>query len=190
MFEQDLQQGLMQAVPFTSDELSANRNGMLSEIQKNRLKRESKSSGILTLIPAFFVIFMVALIVYFIFLAPDSTFLNGFAQDPSIGLAIGGILILPFLLVLYFALRPYLRGRDARRGKVSIAEGKARVSATRVTLGFVLTVATTYELKIGGINFYVKHNVLDNIIEGAKYRIYFVKNYPANTLLSLEELKA
>jgi len=192
MFDRNLKQGLMQAVPFTEEELNTNRNGMISEAQRARLGKQAGGTQTATLIMFIIVILMIAgIFAYlFVFTHTGDSLLKMFTENPSTLLIVGGVLGLIILIIFLSYLRTLMRTSDLRRGKVSVAEGKARVSSTRMTVGFVATIATSYELKIGRIKFYVTKGVLDNIIEGAPYRIYYVKNYPIHAVLSIEEVKA
>jgi hypothetical protein len=192
MFDQNLKQGLMQAVPFTEEELNANRNGMLSEAQRDKLAKLAGGNRSATLIVFVILILVFAGIVAYVFVFSHmgDSLLKMISQDPQtvpIFVAVFGVIA---LIIIYSFLRTVMRAGTLRRGKISVAEGKARVSSTRMTVGYVATIATSYELKVGRIKFYVSKAVLDNVIEGAKYRIYYVKNTPFHALLSLEEVKA
>ncbi|HLY28349.1 MAG TPA: hypothetical protein VKQ72_18520 [Aggregatilineales bacterium] len=192
MFEQNMQQGLMQAVPFTAEELNMNRSGTVSEAQRARLGKQAGGTQAAALVMfVVFILIIAGIFAYlFVFTHTGDSLLKMFTQDPSTLPIVGGVLGVVALIIFGSFLRTLLRTSDLRSGKISVAEGKARVKTTRMTVGYVATVATGYELIVGRVKFYVARGVLDNIIEGAKYRIYYVKNYPMHAVLSLEEVKA
>jgi len=192
MYEKDLKQGLMQAVPFTQEELMSNRKGTISEAQRERLGKQAGGTQIATLVMfVIFILVIAGIFAYlFVFTHTGDSLLKMFTEDPTTLPIVGGVLGVVALIIIFSFLRTLMRTSDLRRGKVSVAQGKAKMSSTRMTVGYVATVATAYELKIGKVKFYVTRGVFDNIIEGALYRIYYVKNYPMHAVLSLEEVKA
>ena len=192
MFDKDLSTGLMNAVPFTAEELNTNRNGTISEAQRARLGKQAGGTQAATLVMfVIFILIIAGIFAYlFVFTHTGDSMLKMFTQDPTTLPIVGAVLGVVALIIIFSFLRTLMRTSDLRRGKVSVAQGKAKMSSTRMTVGLVVTVATSYELKIGRVKFYVPRGVFDNIIEGAVYRIYYIKNNPIHAVLSLEEVKA
>lgn len=185
MFGKDLQEELMRAVPFTTQDLEANRNGRASEAQRARLGKQVGYTRIATLITFVIVILMFAGIGAYLFVFSNNgqSLLKMFAQDPNTLPIVVGVTAALIVAIFVSFLRALRQTTNVSRGKVRVTEGTATLKT--VNSGYNLT---SYQVKVGKINFYVREPVFQCFIEGALYRIYYIKNPPINTMLSVEQV--
>jgi archaellum component FlaG (FlaF/FlaG flagellin family) len=185
MFGKDLQASLMQALNFTAQDLEANRNGTVTEAQRARLGKQAGYTRIATLVSFVIVILVFAGIGAYLFVFSNNgqSLLKAFSKDSSVLAIVAGVMG-AFILVIFLSfLRTLRRTSDVARGKVSMTEGPAKLKT--VDSGYNLT---SYQIKVGKVNFYVQEAVFQCFIEGAPYRIYYIKNPPINTMLSAEQV--
>ena len=76
-----------------------------------------------------------------------------------------------------------MRTNDLASGKVSMVEGKAKMKSQYAGYGM-----RSYTMKVGRTKFYITQDVFDAFAPDAQYRIYYVKNPPAHSILSVESL--
>lgn len=185
MFGKDLQEELMRAVPFTAQDLEANRTGRTSEAQRARLGKQSGYTRIVTLVTFVIVILVFAGIGAYLFVFSNNgqSLLKMFAQAPNTLPIVAGAMAAVILVIFLSFLRTLRQTTDVSRGKVRVTEGTATLKT--VNSGYNLT---SYQVKVGKINFYVQESVFQCFIEGAPYRIYYIKNPPINTMLSVEQI--
>src|SRR5215216_4654250 len=118
---------LMAAGNFTAAELQANRNGMLTEAQRQNVKRWAGSTRVFSVI-AFAVFAVIAGIGGYIFLfSPSGRSLKPmFDKNPKLVYIIGGVMAVVLLVVVGSVMRSLLRSNELRADRISVAEGRAR----------------------------------------------------------------
>ena len=167
---------LSQVNHFTSADLNLNKQGKIAESQKANVDKNRK--GRVISLVAFAVmggLFLLGLLGVGI-----STLFN--PGDNTIRYAIMGALGVALLLMGGSAINFYLRSRELISGKISQVEGQAE---PRKYTGDEY--GTAYHIKIGKKKFALKsEEEHDAFEEGADYRIYYVKGYPFDVILSIE----
>jgi hypothetical protein len=183
MLDMQRKPALMAAGNFTAADLTANRNGMLTETQRANLKRWSGGMRVFGVI-AFAVFAVIAGIGGFIFLySPEGQSLKPmFDKNPELVYIIGGVGALILLVVFWSVLRSLLRSNELRAGRISVVEGRARRQIRRSTRAYL----TSYMVTIGNVKFHITPELHDEMVDNATYRVYYVKNPPAHVILSLE----
>lgn len=159
---------LMDVLRFTAADLAANRDGRLSEPQKDRLARSWRRMLWIVIAVIMGIGFGATLILYFA-QENDSTILS----------IIGIILTIINALVVGLGAQSYLRtSRDLRDGRVAVLDGV--VSHTIRVAGRV----ATYILKVDGQEVVVAKPVFFAFEDGKPYRLYRAPN--TKTLFSAE----
>ncbi|HKP51105.1 MAG TPA: hypothetical protein VJ183_00490 [Chloroflexia bacterium] len=175
---------LQHALGFTSDDLEANRNGYLTDRQQEMLAERRRLRGCSTL--AAVVTFMVsaALLVLAPLFFGGTTVQNAdttFREVLPYTLMAAGILLGTALI---FTVTGYVRSSDLTAGKISVIEGKAKLS----TRYFSKIRMPGYYVTVGGVRFQVQKGEIEAFIDGDSYRVYYVKNPPIEMVLSAEML--
>jgi hypothetical protein len=99
-------------------------------------------------------------------------------------LLVGGIALVIFLPALWL---DHSRLADVRAGKVSVVEGRADLKSQDFKGQIYRTKA--YYLIVGGTKFQLANErQFQAFRQGETYRIFYVRNPPAHTLLSAERL--
>ena len=165
---------LRTALDFSEADLVANRAGECSQAQRERLRREHARQRRKDLI---------ALLVCVAIAAALALGLPAAGAPAWPGLAVGAALVGVMALSV---LRGYLYNADLRKGKVRIAEGRARLRKQRRT---ATTPLTTYQLKIGdNPEWTVAGPHWKAFREGDAYRVAYARQTGTPLLLSAEEL--
>lgn len=172
----DRNQRLSQAFQFTSADLSLNKQGKIAESQKANVDKYRR--GRVISLVAFAV--MGGLFLLGLLGVGVSTLFN--SGDNTIRFAIMGALGVALLLMGGSALNFYTRSRELISGKISQVEGPAEaMKYTGDEYG------TAYHVKIGKKKFPLKsEEEHDAFEEGENYRMYYVKAYPFDVILSIE----
>jgi hypothetical protein len=186
MFDAQLKQNLMTAAEFTEADLTANRNGMLSDAQREKLQKSAGMTKVYSLISFVVVMIVIAgIIAYVFFLSPTaSSMISSFSKTPEMIYIIGGVFAVVILIVIFSILRTILGSNKLAAGKVSVAEGAAKLKSSRShEYGF-----TAYTVKIDKVKFHVTEAVFNSLVENGSYRFYYVKNSPAHMILSIDTI--
>jgi hypothetical protein len=151
---------LMAALHFTADDLAANRAGVLSDAQRERLRRSSRPLfyGVMALALALMI--GAALLIYL-----------GRRGEPPILSLIGVSLTAINAVVLAVGVGSRLRlGEDLRTGRVVRLSGIVRrvVRVNRRAAAYVLVV----ELPEGALRLNVSKAVFNSFQDGARYHLY------------------
>jgi hypothetical protein len=175
--------GLQRSLGFTDEELEANRNGYLSERQRDGLAERRKLRGCGTRLAVVAFVVSAALLVgapLVIGGSAGQSTEEAFRQALPYTLPVAGV----FLGVgLFFVVVGYVRSRDLDTGKVSVVEGVVQRSA-RFIGGKVRRMA--YYVTIGGVRFPVQKDEFDAFNDGSYCRVYYVKNPPVGIILSVD----
>jgi hypothetical protein len=127
---------------------------------------------------------LVGIVAYtFVFTDNGKGILKSFAQEPTTLYLVAGVFGFVILLLFFSALRTLMQTNDLASGKISIVEGKAKMKSQYMRYGM-----TSYTLKVDKTKFIITQDVFDAFAPDAQYRIYYVKNPPAHTILSVEPL--
>jgi hypothetical protein len=161
-------QKLAQYFKFDGSDLQANRNGKITEKQLSRIKSNFGLGK--------FLILIVGLAI-----------LAGTSQ-PVISLMRSGKTTIPLLwivpaasLLIGLAIDGWLLRRLMMKDQYQL--GKVEGHANIVTTSGSRT--TYYELHVGGQEFDVDEGIIDIMIQGGSYTVYYIKEY--NDVLSVEE---
>jgi hypothetical protein len=203
---QDWIDHLQQAINFTPQDLDANRRGQYSELQRAQLEKYIRlGRGNPECQRAIFLILFAVLVGGLILL---NTLMNGalltLVSNPLI-MPIVGIVVLVILLYAFFA------GRSVRRVSESVddmskllleyAEGTVHISSFRGStrspsiplipndIGlFTPRKHRSSRVTLGGQDFVMSKNIGSSFLEGATYRLYYVKYAFVTLLLSADLL--
>jgi hypothetical protein len=163
---------LMQALGFTSDDLSCNRDGNLSDSQREKLRRMRRRALLLG----------GGIVVLLIFVATGFLFVGQQNESPIMTL-VGIGLVMCNVVIMGVFTRYWLRlDADLRAGKVCSASGRAE-RVLRVTRGQRVS---SYVLKIGEERFPTTRDMLKFFEHEQPYRAYYSPY--ARVLLSTEPL--
>ena len=173
------EQAVMEYFKFDAGDLSANRNGVLTEKQTIRLTAELREARKSRTRWAYFLFFLASIgfaIAIDIWLLPET------GLGMRIGFSIGFGLVWPALYGLVgFALLPPASYTDldlaSQTGRVNIVGVEHRDSDTRA-------VSSRYDLYIGPRRFLVDSKIGHVLIQGDEYTIYYLKN--SNKIVSAE----
>ena len=189
MFDKDLKESLMEAVKFTDADLEANRNGTVTEAQRAKLgKTLGMTRGATILGFGLFIIVIVAIGVYFfVFSDSGKALLQSNSDDTPVGPIVVGVLAAVVVIIFLSSLRTLTRMNDMARGKVSVAEGTAKLKTYSERTGIGIGMRS-YQIKIGKTNFHVQSAVFNAFVEGGSYRVFYIKMPPIHTILSVEQL--
>ena len=183
-------QKLAEKLEFAPDEVSINRSGMMSERQQKlirttvRLRRASRSFAII-----FFLLSMAVLwVVGYSLMQEEQSSLQASGRYEMI---VGVWILVGAVIAVVFGVFMWLdqtRAASLRSGKISIAEGPARLWMKEMK-GARLYGMMAHYVSVGGIEFQVLDAKQYAAFEqGSKYRIFYIKNPPTQTILSAEWL--
>jgi len=173
---------LLQAFEFTEDDLNANRQGKMSSGQRDKLDSFRKARRMSLIAYAV----MAGLLVLGCIGA--GLYMAFTRQDPTIRMAVPLALGFATLLMLGGSANFYLRTRDVLNGTVSQAEGQARLFSRTYRDEDNIT-GTGWFLKLDGKEFrLVNEAQYQALEEGRSYRVYYVRGYPFNFMLSVDAL--
>ena len=165
---------LRTALAFSEADLLANRAGECSQAQRERLRREhgrQRRNG------------LIALLVRAAIAAAAALGLPAAGAPAWPGLAAGAALVGVTALSV---VRGYAHNADLRKGRLRIAEGRARLRKRRRTAA---TPVTTYHLKIGeSPEWTVAGPHWKAFRQGEAYRVAYARMTGTPFLLSAEEL--
>lgn len=175
---------LMSKLGFTADELTANREGYMTEAQRERLRRALMPYGSLVVGLSMTVLLIVS---YFVIqrllglenLRDDGTFL--------VILLVAGLICIPWGM-LDVAIRQRRTRLDLHKGIVKSACGPAQLEIGWRVLGIKLRTRNTHQLLIGGMRFAVSENVLLAFHDGTSYCVYYLPH--RKIILSAEAVYA
>jgi len=186
MFGSDLQQGLMKAIPFTAQDLAANRTGTITEAQRARLGKQAGVTRVATLVMfVIFILVFAAIGAYlFVFSNNGQSLLKMFSHDSTTLAIVAGVMAAVVLVIFFSFLRTLRRTTDVARGKVSVTEGPLKVKS----VNSVAYTVKSYQIKVGKVQFYINEAVFSSLVEGSNYRFYYIKNPPIQTILSVEQI--
>ncbi len=192
---------LMQALDFTPEDLAANRQGTLTDAQRERLKLLMAQGARTALVVAAVVILIVVAVCVYILLGsagivplPEEVF-------GSNALLIVGVMAL--VMVFYVGMLLISMSRTRRMGsgntKITALTGKVKVSTQG--MGYAPTayaVARTagaptvsYVIHVGREKVYITDQAVAGAFQsGATYRVYVVGKKPGYILISAEALNA
>ncbi len=183
----DRNNSMTQAFKFTEGDLAMNRQGQIAESQQNALASSRRAR-------------MVSMIAYLVMLGLFLLVCVGVGisllinQDGSTTrLAIMFAMAVAMLLVGAGALNYYLRSREVLAGKVSQMEGNAKLFTRQYPVSYgglgYSNLGTGWFVKLGPKEFrLLTPEQYAAFQEGATYRIYYVKNYPIDVILSVEAM--
>jgi len=139
MFGSDLQQSLMQTIPFTPQDLEANRNGTITDAQRARLGKQAGFTRFATLFMfVIFILVFAAIGAYlFVFSNNGQSLLRMFSQDSSTLAIVAGVLAAVILVIFFSFLRTLRRTNDVARGKVSVTEGPLKLKSVNSGYGLI-----------------------------------------------------
>jgi hypothetical protein len=186
MFDAQLKKDLMTAAQFTEDDLIANRNGILTEAQQEKLKKTVGMTRIATLVMIpIFILIIAGIIGYVFFYSPSgAAILGSFSKNPETLYIVGGVLGVVILIIFLSFLRTLVGSNKLTAATLNVVEGNAKLKSSRDgEYGF-----TSYILKIDKVKFHVTEAVFKTLVEDGNYRIYYVKNSPAHMILSIDTL--
>ncbi|MBI2332084.1 MAG: hypothetical protein HYU84_08000 [Chloroflexi bacterium] len=170
---------LMEYFQFDETDVSANRNGVLTEKQKTRLTAELNSARKGRTRFAYFMFFLAAIglaIAVGVWFIPES----GWGLRIAFGIGFG--LVWPALYGLVgMALLP-----PATYMELELASETGRVNIVKVATHSTTTNTTSirYDLYIGSRRFNSDHRIGYVLIQGDEYTIYYLKN--SNKIVSAE----
>jgi len=172
---------LNSAFGFTDEELLVNKQNILSERQKETIKKHYKGRNfgiLIALVAVISSLIFFAIMIYTSFDTDSREFKESFPYFILAGTVFTGIF-------LFFILLSLIKSRDLRKGRISYEEGiisradnipsKSRLSE------FVIRIGKTYFIFYNPAEYYAFEN-------GKRYGIYFVRNNKFNIILSAEEL--
>jgi hypothetical protein len=168
---------LASAFGFTEDDLAANRQGYLTPNQKKVIAETRRARGcgarlaciIMAVSFGFFVVAFILSGGLETPLSSDALLAYAVAASAFIGI---------FLAAMVYGR---IRSRDLRTGKISVAEGPAHRRTKEYKFG------AAFYVKIGRHRFQFAYPEQFNAFEeGTRYRVYYVKNPPIDTVLSVE----
>jgi hypothetical protein len=172
-------QKLMDYFHFDESDVSANRNGVLTEKQKTRILAELNSARKGRTRLAYFLFFLAAIglaIAVGIWFVPES------GWGLRIGFGIGFGLVWPAMYGLMgFAFLPSASYMDlelaSETGRVNIVRTESHNTQSHTT-------SSRYDLYIGSRRFIVDHRIGNVLIQGDEYTVYYLKN--SNKVISAE----
>jgi hypothetical protein len=184
---------LMKALNFTREDLSANRQGHLTDAQKERLREKMGKGQTQTIIVVMLVLLISAGVIGFsLFNGEDSALRQTFEENPTIILlGLGGSLLL-YLGMVAFAL---IRGQRAKSGnfKVGMLEGQVKLSSSEMDYGTARAVGALAgvqtqicTIQIGRQKIYTDEATLAALEDGKSYRLYHIGSKPAYMIVSAE----
>lgn len=175
---------LMSKLGFTADELTANREGYMTEAQRERLRRELIPYGSLVMGLSITVLLIVSYFVIQWLLGLSDLNDNGAFL---IILVIAGVICIP-LAMLESGIHQRRTRLDLHKGIVKSACGPAQLEIGWRVLGIKLRTRNTHQLLIGGMRFAVSENVLLAFHDGTSYCVYYAPH--RKILLSAEAVYA
>jgi hypothetical protein len=193
MSVQQYNQYIMQTIGFTPQDLEANRQGYLSETQKQRFAAYLGQGQRTTLIIAAIVIVITIFVVGGQFLVNGSAaqgLKEVFAKTPYILLIPIGAIVLWFGMIAYSMMKTN-RMKDGNV-KVSNVTGKVKLTEIRAygSVGLIMQATSgthkSYEIKVGRQKIMADEVTIRAFQQGGVYRIYFLKFNPVGLLISAE----
>ena len=173
---------LSQAFHFTSADLNLNKEGKIAESQQAKVEK-FRRGRVISL--AAFAVMGGLFLLGCLGVGVSTLFSSG---DNTTRLAIMGALGVGLLAMGGGAANFYLRSRELLTGKLSSVEGPAEPiqrEASVEDMGFGMA----YFVKVAGKQFPLLNEEQYNSFEaGASHRIFYVKNYPLDVLLSVEAI--
>lgn len=175
---------------FAPDELALNQGGILSERQRQylrkvvRARRASRSLAIIVFLISLGVLWFVG---YSLMQEEKASLTTKGQFDMIVGVwvLVGLVVAAIFAVFLWVDQR---RAAKLRSGRVSMAEGTARLF-TKEMKGARLYGMLAYYVEVGGVTFQMTYVSEYNTFEqGDRYRIYYAENPPTQTILSAEWL--
>lgn len=170
------QQELHTAFDFTTDDLYANKNGMVTPHQEIKIKKESAKLLQKKMLGIILNIGIIGGVAYFYIYKSNRSLNDLYSYLP--------IMIFVGALVLSIGLR-YFFTRDFRARKVSSALGIIKNSSFNPQS---YTPPRSRIVSINRIKFYLTPQQFDSIDPGRQYQIYYLKNSPYSVILSIERL--
>jgi hypothetical protein len=175
---------------FTPADVSANRQGQLTAEQENLVAsiHQFRQRGTRRTVIAFIVFFFVLMVIGAgIELSKWDGTLSDFGREMGpIFLMIAGI----FAAILTIgAISSLIVAQDAKRRRVSVAEGKARIFSGIVYGRYMRHQLILTQGMLPRTTFrFAAEPPLRQFKEGTRYRVYYIKFYPLPIILSAEEL--
>ncbi len=178
---------LASAFGFSQADLDLNRHGRIAGSQSKKIA-SSRRARMISMI--FYVAVMLLFLLAGVGVAVSMLFNQG---DNTMRLAIVGGMALATIIFGGAAINYYLRTRDVLSGRLSQREGVAKLHTRTYRtaygdLGYT-TLGIGWFVKLDGREFRVlSAEEYAGFEEGRKYRIYYVRNYPIDVILSAEAL--
>lgn len=183
---------LMPVLDFTAEDLASNRQGQLTERQRDRVNSLRKQGSISTLISALVAVLSIAGIgTYALFFAPSGAALRqSILREPVAQAALGvAALLIVGSLIVAVVRNTQLGGRGLKvvEGNVKLIAKSMPITAAAVSgaLGYGTRACS---IRVGRTTFRVQESVLNAFKHGAVYRFYYIKHTPAHIILSVEAL--
>lgn len=164
--------GLMEALNFDVHDLATNRDGNLTENQRNSLVEKRKLWRQLYVLVSILTPFLLVAIVA-----------DGYRVHDTVSSRIGicsFTLFVSFGLIGYFYSMSKLFANDLLENHVSVAEGKAHLTKYRARNGM------RYFVKIGATKFKINGRIFRGLVNESPYRAYYVVH--SKTLLAAEKI--
>ena len=178
---------LARAFGFSDADLALNRQGRIAESQSKKIasSRRARMTSMIVYAAA-----MVLFLLVGVGVAISMLFNQG---DNTTRIAIVGAMAVATLIFGASAINFYLRTCDVLSGRLSQREGAAKLHTRKYRIAYgdlgYTTLGIGWFVKLDGREFRVlSAEEYAGFDEGGRYRIYYVRNYPIDVILSAEAL--
>lgn len=163
---------LIHELDFTPDDLAANRNGSLSDRQRERLMQwDRKTRQMIGYAIVFFALATAAAVAYEFFRTGGTLELFARRQTPFVLIVLAvflGVLILTTLIM-------QINNRALKRGKLTVIEGKVKVETVDVNMRGVPPYTVT-TVRIERVSFRFLHPQSGaHFVDGKRHRVYVIR---------------
>lgn len=170
---------LKERLRFDEDELTLNRNHVISERQQRKAAKYLRNfkKGFIAAIVVF--ASSAALLLIMPLLIEDKPL------SPVVWIALGSVAGVVMLIGFGFTAYGYWKTRDVRCGKVSMTEGTAEAFIKKLKHGRW----SAYYLKIDGVKFQLtQRSEWEAFESGKNYRVFYIDYQPTHIILSAETI--
>ena len=193
MQSQYTNQYLMQALNFNAGDLAENKQGRLSEAQKERLREKlGKGQTQAMVIVMLVLLVFVGVIAFTFFNNPDSGLRQTFEKNPTIIIVGLGGSILLYLIMVAFAMIRTQRAKSgnfkvmSRTGKLKLRSSEMHYGAARAVGSVAGAQTRMCTIQIGREKIYTDEDTFDAFVDGQSYKLYMVGWKPAYMIVSAE----